>query len=124
MVNNRSRRLFLQNTSLLLAGLPLAGFDKFNLSNTRTGDTDIIINKPEILVKDPRVNLSFGAERMVLNEGLQPSMLCTKKGTLVVQSQLPKKPHPQQRIFYPYAVSTVVSRDGGNNWSEFPLKEG
>jgi len=124
MINNKSRRHFLQNTSLLLAGLPLVSFDKLYFSGIPGSNTDIIINKPEIIVKDSRINLSFGTERMILNQGLQPSMLCTKKGTLVVQSQLPKKPHPQERIFYPYAVSTVVSRDGGNNWSEFPLKEG
>ena len=61
---------------------------------------------------------------MILDDGLQPSMLCTKSGTLVVQSQLSKKPHPQERIFYPYALETVVSRDGGQTWTEFPLKPG
>jgi len=61
---------------------------------------------------------------MILDDGLQPSLLCTRSGTLVVQSQLSKKPHPQERIFYPYALETVVSRDGGQTWTEFPLKEG
>src|SRR5687767_8507953 len=56
--------------------------------------------------------------------GLQPSMLCTKAGTLIVQSQLSTKPHPQPRIFYPYALSTVISRDGGTTWTEFPLQPG
>jgi len=61
---------------------------------------------------------------MVLGDGLQPSMLCTKEGTLVVQSQLSTKPHPQERIFYPYALETVVSRDAGATWTRFPLKAG
>ena len=65
--------------------------------------TAIQHNTPETLVNDPRVKLEFGEERMILDDGLQPSMLCTKSGTLVVQSQLSKKPHPQERIFYPYA---------------------
>jgi hypothetical protein len=51
-------------------------------------------------------------------------MLCTQKGTLILQAQLPKKPLPQERMFYPYALKTVVSRDGGHEWKEFPLKEG
>jgi hypothetical protein len=41
-----------------------------------------------------------------------------------VQSQLSTKPHPQLRIFYPYALRTVVSRDGGASWTEFPLRPG
>src|SRR5262249_12528841 len=81
-------------------------------------------NIPETLVSDPRLKLQFGEERMALDDGLQPSMLCTKSGTLVVQSQLSKKPHPQQRIFYPYALETVVSRDGGQTWAELPLQPG
>lgn len=124
MNSNKSRRYFLQKTSALLAALPFVQLKVLGVSYSTARNTDIIINKPEVLVKDPRISLKFGPERMILNEGLQPSMLCTKSGTLIVQSQLPKKPHPQDRIFYPYALSTVVSRDGGNEWKEFPLKEG
>ena len=81
-------------------------------------------NEPETLVGDPRLNLRFGPERLIMDDGLQPSMLCTKAGTLVLQSQLSTKPHPQERIFYPYALKTVVSRDGGQSWVEFPLAAG
>lgn len=121
--DNKSRRNFLQNSSLLLAGLPFIKFNDFQLSVTPASIQNNLTNIPETLVNDSRVKLGFGAERMILNEGLQPSMLCTKSGSLIVQSQLPKKPYPQERIFYPYAVSTVISRDGGNTWKEFPLKE-
>lgn len=95
------------------------------LCTTASADTaaTILHNAPATLLNDPRVSLQFGEERMILDDGLQPSMLCTQAGTLVVQSQLSKKPHPQQRIFYPYALETVVSRDGGQSWTEFPLKE-
>ncbi len=75
-----------------------------------------------MVLKDPRVHIDFGKERMVLNDGLQPSMLCTRSNTIIVQSQLSGKPYPQQRICYPYALETVISRDGGEQWTEFPLK--
>jgi len=117
-----SRRKFLQNASLLIAALPLAKLNSFAAPPFAAEAT--IINTPQTLVAEPRLHLSFGAERMVMNDGLQPSMLCTKKGTLIVQSQLSTKPLPSQRIFYPYAIQTVISRDGGNTWKEFPLKPG
>lgn len=85
---------------------------------------DIVNNKPISLVTDKRINLQFGEERMVLNDGLQPSMLSTKSGALIVQSQNSKKPFPQERIFYPYAMSTVISRDEGKTWKEFSFPEG
>ncbi len=120
---NKSRRHFLRNTSALVAAMPFLKVDDFT-PGAPVANTGIITNKPETLVKDGRVVLKFGPERMIRNEGLQPSMLCTKSGTLIVQAQLPKKPYPQERIFYPYAMSTVVSRDGGNGWQEFSLREG
>ncbi len=61
---------------------------------------------------------------MILPDGLQPSMLRTASGALIVQSQLPGKPHPSERIFYPYALATVISRDSGKTWTPFPFKPG
>ncbi len=122
----QTRRTFLQNASLLAAALPLAKLDGFAAaagSSTAASPT-LPTNLPETLVSDPRVKLTFGPERMVMPDGLQPSMLCTSSGTLIVQSQLSGKPHPQERIFYPYALKTVVSRDGGEQWAESPLKPG
>src|SRR5262245_31286519 len=119
-----SRRVFLQSAAALAASWPVAHVAKTAAADPAESATPIRQNVPEMLVNDPRVSLTFGPERMVLNDGLQPSMLCTKAGTLVVQSQLSKKPHPQQRIFYPYALAAVVSRNGGQTWTEFPLKPG
>jgi hypothetical protein len=116
-----SRRNFLQNTSILAAGIPFIKLGRFNWSAL---PIEIVRNIPQVLVKDPRLNLSFGEERMILNDGLQPFMLCTRSGALIVQSQISKKPYPQKRIFYPYAMSTVISRDGGKEWAEFKFKEG
>lgn len=118
---NRSRRKFLQNTSLLLAGIPLMRMKGFS---TPLQTQQLPDNVPQTVLADKRVRLKFDKEVMVMNDGLQPSMLCTRRGTLIVQSWLSVKPFPQKRIFYPYAVRTVVSRDGGNNWTEFRLKEG
>jgi hypothetical protein len=43
---------------------------------------------------------------------------------MIVQGQLPEKPFPSHRISYPYALATVVSRDGGETWTPIPLKPG
>jgi hypothetical protein len=117
-----SRRTFLQNTLAIATAAPFAFPLTTNAADPVTLGT--LTNNPETLIADPRLSLTFGPERMILPDGLQPSMLCTQAGTLVVQSQLSKKPHPQQRIFYPYALSTVISRDGGTTWTEFPLQPG
>lgn len=122
MIPQQSRRTFLQNASLLVAALPFAKLNGLAATSDPVPGPAILSNTPEILVNDSRVKLAFGRERMVIPDGLQPSMLCTKAGTLIVQSQNSQKPHPQQRIFYPYALTTVVSRDAGETWAEFPLK--
>ena len=77
-----------------------------------------------VLKADPRLNLRLGPERLVMAEGLQPSMICTAKGTLVVQAQTTEKPLPAKRASYPSAIKTVVSRDGGATWIEFPRPPG
>jgi hypothetical protein len=81
-------------------------------------------NLPSMVEADGRLRLSFGDERMVLPQGLQPSLLCTRAGTLVVQAQVPDKPFPSQRMTYPWAIRTVVSRDGGVTWAPFTQRPG
>jgi hypothetical protein len=126
MSNDRqqnSRRKFLKNSSLLLAGVSLTKMA--NLGTVFYIQTPGIVNNtPHTILADPRIKLNFGKEVMVLDDGLQPSMLCTRKGTLIVQSQNSKKPLPQKKIFYPFALTTVISSDGSKSWTEFPLKEG
>lgn len=107
----------------MVAGLPLMKFESL-ASAFYPDEPKLPDNIPQTILADSRVKLRFEKEVMVLNKGLQPSMLCTKKGTLIVQAQMPAKPIPQKRIFYPFAMSTVVSRDGGFKWNEFPLKTG
>jgi hypothetical protein len=81
-------------------------------------------NIPSMVEADGRLRLDFGEERMVLPRGLQPSLLCTRSGTLVVQAQVPEKPFPSKRMTYFSAMSTVVSRDKGKTWTPIPLKPG
>jgi hypothetical protein len=121
---NLSRRQLLRAASALAAASLLPPDPTGIQAQEQKAAVTLPNNTPEILVSDPRVTVTFGDERLVLDDGLQPSMLCTKDGTLVVQSQLSKKPLPQERIFYPYALETVVSRDGGQTWNEFSLKPG
>src|SRR3954469_6667098 len=81
-------------------------------------------NIPEMIQSDGTLRLNFGEERVVLPRGLQPSLLCTRSGTLILQAQIPEKPFPSQRMTYPYAMCTEVSRDGGLSWTTIPLKPG
>jgi hypothetical protein len=79
-------------------------------------------NLPSTVEADGKLRLRFGPERLVVPRGLQPSMLCTKEGTLVVQAQVPEKPFPSKRMTYFSALATVISRDGGTTWKDIPLK--
>lgn len=85
---------------------------------------DIIDPKIETILANPKVKLKFGDENMVLSRGVAPFMVSTKAGTLIVQGSMPQKALPQKRIFFPYAIATVVSRDQGKSWQEFKLKPG
>ncbi len=125
MQNNyqNARRKFLQHVSMLAAGTALFKVRAFAMPGRFT-PIDIARNTPQTILNDKRIQLSYDDERLVMDKGLQPSMLCTRKGNFVLQAQLPQKPLPQTRMFYPYALKTVVSRDGGHEWTEFPLKEG
>lgn len=79
---------------------------------------------PEWIESDGTIKLTFGDERVVLPRGLQPSMLVTKSGSIVLQAQVPEKPFPSDRMVYFSAMSTRVSRDDGLSWTDIPLKPG
>ena len=44
---------------------------------------------PTLIHSDGTVRLNFGPERVILPRGLQPSLLCTRSGTLIVQPRFP-----------------------------------
>src|SRR5882757_11510024 len=105
-----STRATLASSAILwLAGISQAAAD--------TGPTAAPLeakpNTPEMIRSDGTLRLIFGEERVVLPRGLQPSLLCTRSGMLVLQAQIPEKPFPSSRMTYPYAMCTRVSRDGG-----------
>jgi len=81
-------------------------------------------NRPEAILADPRVQVTFGPERLVIEGGLQPFMVITKTGAIVVQSQLPEHPFPSKRQSLHWAMGTVISRDGGDTWTRIPLEPG
>jgi len=115
-------------TTLLLLLAPPAVADETNSLSPSTTPPAVSAtsphNVPSILESDGRLRFQFGDEQLVLSRGLQPSLLCTSAGTLVVQGQLPEKPFPANRMTYPYALATVVSRDNGNTWKPIPLRPG
>ena len=71
-------------------------------------------NVPHMVEADGRLRFDFGEQRMICDGGLQPFMLCTKDGTLIVQVQAPHPPFDTSRMHYPFAMWTVISRDGGS----------
>ena len=77
-------------------------------------------NVPEMVEADGKLRLTFGDEILVLQRGLQPSLLRTTTGALIVQAQIPEKSLPLKRMAYPYAMETRVSRDNGRTWTVFP----
>jgi hypothetical protein len=118
--SSNSRRQFLRRSGLLVGGLPLASpLSRAWAAAQASGSMTIPAlhhNVPQTLLTDHSLSLSFGEESMVLNDGLQPSMLCTQKGTLIVQAQNSHKMPPQKRMSYPFELSTVVSQNGGETW--------
>ena len=79
---------------------------------------------PTTLLSDPRVNLAIGPELLVIEDGLQPSLLITRAGTLIVQSQTSNPSVRSKRQASHWAMKTVLSRDDGATWTELPLKPG
>jgi len=122
---NASRRRFVRQSSLLMSGLPLALSASKAWAGLALPGADPapkpIHNKPLTLTEDRRVRLSYGDEKLVLDDGLQPSMLCAHDGTLIVQAQISKRALPRKRIFYPYEMATVISHDGGDTWKPVTL---
>src|SRR3954463_16440240 len=98
----------------LLIGLPICSraADPSNpATNPPNAGEKAAQNLAAAIQVDDHIRLSFGEQQLVLARGLQPSMLCTASGALVVQAQVPEKPFPSSRMTYFSAMSTVVSRD-------------
>src|SRR4051794_5294446 len=109
---------FLLTTALLITVTAIAA------ESPQLAPPELRQNIPEMIQADAQLRLSFGAEQLVLPRGLQPSLLRTASGALVVQAQVPEKPFPTSRMVYPYAMETRVSRDDGKTWTRLPLKPG
>jgi hypothetical protein len=118
----RSNTTFVLLAALCSAGLPLVAVASEGTSTT--APVEATKHTPETVQSDGTVSLTFGDERVALPRGLQPSMLSTKSGAIVLQAQVPEKPFPSTRMTYISAMSTRVSRDGGVSWTDIPLKPG
>ena len=78
---------------------------------------EVAKNHPAMVEADGRLRFDFGDEFLVLEGGLQPSLLRTATGALIVQAQIPKKPVPTERMHSPWALGNVISRDDGKTWT-------
>ncbi|MBC7369701.1 MAG: exo-alpha-sialidase, partial [Undibacterium sp.] len=77
-------------------------------------------NTPSTLLANPRVRTTFGPERLVIPDGLQPSLLFTRAGTLVVQGQLSSPSLPSTRYVSHWLMGTAISRDAdAATWTPF-----
>lgn len=126
-----TRRALLERTTGLLAALPLAGgpLSAAASEEAKAADAQPCLEKPfknypSMVEADSKLRFDFGEERMVLDGGLQPFLLVTASGALVMQAQSPDPPFPSPRMHYHYAMATVISRDGGKSWTGIPLKPG
>lgn len=123
-----SRRNFIQNTLLLAGSLPLAPSLFASDQNTKKWKglfsltQPTVTNFPSMAEADGNLRFDFSEEKMVLDGGLQPFMLCTASGSILLQAQSPNPPFPTARMHYPYAMTTIISRDKGESWKEIPLK--
>ena len=97
-----------------------------NISAPAVAETLIPLaaNTPQILVNDSRLHLAFGLENLVIAGGLQPSMLYTREGSIVVQSHQPEPSLPSKRYVSHSAMGTVVSHNNGQTWSPFLPQSG
>lgn len=134
-----TRRHFLQTASTAAAALPfLASTRAATPHPPAAASTDGTLlqekpfisrdraqpNRPHMVEADGKLRFDYGEERMILDGGLQPFLLCTKAGTLIMQAQSPHPPFKSSRMHYPYAMWTTVSRDGGRTWTRLPVKDG
>src|SRR5688572_10176834 len=108
-------------TSVWVSGIAAAS-DRAPTTARTTAPLEAAKNTPEMILWDGSLAVSFGEERLVLPRGLQPSMLVTRSGSVILQAQVPEKPFPSKRMTYFSAMSTRVSRDGGLSWTDVPLK--
>ena len=51
-------------------------------------------NRPSMVEADGSLRFEYGEENQIINWGLQPWMVCTASGALIIQSHVPEKPVP------------------------------
>jgi len=104
--------------------LCLGGSGHLGAQDAEKSPAELRRNTPELIESEGRLRFTFGKELLVLPRGLQPSLLRTASGALVLQAQVPEKTFPTDRMVYFNAMETRVSRDAGQTWTKIPLKPG
>lgn len=98
---------------------------KTSADSTSIAPSVIIHNTPQTVLADSRIHLEFDKEQLVIDDGVQPSMIITKKGSIVVQSSIRHQViFPTKRMSSIFPRGTVVSRDGAKTWKTIRLKPG
>lgn len=85
------------------------------------------LNEIVEIIKDDRLSVTFESKLSIFeNEGTQPVLFCSSKGTLAVPAQVSPPPDyvkPGKNIF-PVYPGINISRDGGITWIRwYPTKE-
>lgn len=116
------RRKFLKDISLAVSGLAVGG----SCIHRKTATGILHQNNPRLLLNNSNIHLHFGNERMIMPDGIQPYMLCTRKGTMILQaSTIRKMPLPSSRPgMPPINLNTVISGNRGKTWEKFVFKNG
>jgi hypothetical protein len=124
------RRAFFRNASLLAAGSfttaalsAHAAASSPAASSPRPKET-LPGNRPSMVEADGRLRFDYDEERLILSRGLQPWLVRTRSGALVVQAHITGKAVPTARMHFPAPLRTVVSRDRGVTWTDFPAPAG
>jgi hypothetical protein len=104
------------------AGLLLTTLPGLSAPVSRTARENAVTNIPAMVEADGKLRFDFGEESLVVPRGLQPSMLRTASGALVIQAQVPDKPVESKRMHYPSAIETWISRDDARTWNPFPRR--
>jgi hypothetical protein len=93
---------------------------------TDTVPREAVAPKLRVIARDPRVQLSMHEPVTIMSDdGRQPYLFCTAKGTLLVQAQLRARAFDTKgKYVYHYRIGTMISRDGGATWNRFTAQEG
>ena len=83
-------------------------------------------NRLTTIADDPAFRLVLHAAHPVItNDGRQPFLFRSARGTLFCQTQLNTEPfHSKRKIVFPHLMGSAISRDNGATWTRWTHQEG